>query len=322
LYIAFASIRPGNCSIPRIDQPLAAGLRDWMPFVLSAAITAGVAPLLFIQIVYQYQFYSANLLLWWRWMLVVPVLIVAFYLLYLIKSSRLWGWPHVVRAIVTLGTASCFVFVGFCWTANHLLANSQSSWPEVYATGSLPLMASIVIPRMLVWIGGSFATMSVIAGWQLLPRQSLASEPIFEAEVGMLARLSVGGLAVALLAGIVYIAQADSAVRTLLSGYSFLPYVIGTFAGLILQGIGWGLQWRSKRLHVVGLSSASVGCVISLLATSAIREGVRVQTVDLASIVQRHAAAAQVGGFAVFVIAAIVVGILIGWCIRMVQEHS
>src|SRR5262245_22520401 len=61
-------------------DPLAFPLRDWMPFLLSAAITAGIAPLLFLQILYQRPFYTANLLLFNRWMAILPVLIVAFYL--------------------------------------------------------------------------------------------------------------------------------------------------------------------------------------------------------------------------------------------------
>src|SRR5690606_13473055 len=51
-------------------------LRDWMPFLLGVAITAGVAPLLFVQILYQKNFYTANLLLFNRWMAILPVLIV------------------------------------------------------------------------------------------------------------------------------------------------------------------------------------------------------------------------------------------------------
>ena len=78
LYVAWASLFPGSnrqptnsviLVLPRNERPLALILRDWMPFILSAAITAGVAPLLFIQIVYQRQFYTANLLLSWRWMI-------------------------------------------------------------------------------------------------------------------------------------------------------------------------------------------------------------------------------------------------------------
>ena len=134
LYVAWTTTFPGRGTVSRHDQPIAATLRDWQPFLLSAAITAGVAPLLFIQIVYQKQFYTANLLLWWRWMIVVPVLIVAFYLLYLLKSKLMARWPRAVRSLVAIGTAACFVFVGFCWTANHLLSVNESRWPQVYVT--------------------------------------------------------------------------------------------------------------------------------------------------------------------------------------------
>src|SRR5688572_27202569 len=50
-------------------------IQDWLPFSVGLAITAGVAPLLFLQILYQPLFYTANLLLFHRWMLIVPTLI-------------------------------------------------------------------------------------------------------------------------------------------------------------------------------------------------------------------------------------------------------
>ena len=80
LWLAWATLFPGTESPPRTKQPMARILRDWMPFALSGAITAGVAPLLFVQILYAKQFYTANLLLGWRWMVVIPVLVLAFYL--------------------------------------------------------------------------------------------------------------------------------------------------------------------------------------------------------------------------------------------------
>ena len=66
----------------------------------SAAITAGVAPLLFLQILYQREFYTANLLLFNRWMAILPVLIVGFYSLYLIKGDWLWQQRWPLRAVV------------------------------------------------------------------------------------------------------------------------------------------------------------------------------------------------------------------------------
>ncbi|HEY2760898.1 MAG TPA: hypothetical protein VGI75_09145, partial [Pirellulales bacterium] len=57
LYVAWTLAFPGTGAISRSQRPIAAALRDWMPFALGAAITAGVAPLLFVQILYQREFY-------------------------------------------------------------------------------------------------------------------------------------------------------------------------------------------------------------------------------------------------------------------------
>jgi hypothetical protein len=60
------------------DDPVAAAARDWLPFGLGAAITAGIAPLLMIQVLYQHRMYTATLLLSHRFMAIVPVLIAGF----------------------------------------------------------------------------------------------------------------------------------------------------------------------------------------------------------------------------------------------------
>jgi len=329
LYVAWTTIWPGRDTLARAEQPLAATLRDWMPFLLSAAITVGVAPLLFIQIVYQDQFYTANLLLWWRWMVVVPVLIVAFYLLYLVKSKMLWNWPYPVRMAVTVGTSACFVFVGFCWTANSLLASSGQNWPDVYATGRLPFTTSAMISRMLIWIGGSFATMSAIVGWQLFYLQRRFERQQFSENAGpvadtrgsvpTLARLTGGGLVVALLAGIAYLAQCDAQSRSIVFGSLILPYILLAIVGTVVLGIGWTRQWRSRQFSFVGMMTVTTGVALNLIAAAVIREGLRLRAIDIGTLAQKHADAATVGGFGVFVVAAIIVSVLIAWCIRLVQ---
>jgi len=52
------------------DGPARSGLglilkvvRDWLPAILGLAITTGIAPLLFLQVLYKRHFYTANLLL-------------------------------------------------------------------------------------------------------------------------------------------------------------------------------------------------------------------------------------------------------------------
>ena len=138
-----------------------------MPFALSGAITAGVAPLLFVQILYRQQFYSANLLLGWRWMVVIPVLVIAFYLLYVVKSKVVSQLALPVRLGLSVSVAACFLFVAFCWTANHLLSLDRPSGPRLMVLGDAVRSMRALLLRLLTWVAGTFPTMSILASWQL-----------------------------------------------------------------------------------------------------------------------------------------------------------
>ena len=167
VYLAIAALFRGGAARPRQRTPVAMVLRDWMPFALGIAITAGVAPLLFVQILYKKPFYTANVLLSHRWMAIVPVLIAGFYLLYLIRGRRIDGWPTGVRVLAGLGAFLCFAFTGYSWTENHLLSLDWRSWPDFYAAGKMVYLNVDQVPRFLLWFFGSMPTMCLIVAWQL-----------------------------------------------------------------------------------------------------------------------------------------------------------
>ena len=320
LYVTWTNLFPGRGAVSRAQQPVGATLRDWLPFMLSAAITAGVAPLLFVQIVYQKQFYTANLLLWWRWMIVVPVLIVAFYLSYLLKSKRLQKWPWWSQVAVAAAMAGSFVFVGFCWTANYLLSVAEARWPEVYVTGQLPFSMEIVLPRMLIWISDSFTTMAVVVAWQLYLRQSLRMAEDTSAATRKLALLGWGGLAVVVPSSLVYLMAAGAGTRAAVFQLGVMPYVVLGVLGVVLQIAGWIAQWVPGRLTASGMSLISAGSASTLLGLSFVREAIRTDVVDMSRLFDRHQQAAQVGGFGVFLAFTVLVSAAIGWCFVTVQR--
>src|SRR6476619_5547477 len=91
VFVGYVVIGSGYALV-RPATALGAQVRDRLPFMLGCGITAGVAPLLFIQLLYQRKFYTTNLLLGPRWGAVVPALIVGFYALYLAKASAQLRW--------------------------------------------------------------------------------------------------------------------------------------------------------------------------------------------------------------------------------------
>lgn len=315
---AFAVLRKGDAT-DEAEDPLAAALRDWMPFMLSAAITAGIAPLLFVQILYQVPFYTANLLLFHRWMSILPVLIGGFYLLYLLKSRLLARASFAWRIAVGCGAFACFAFTAWSWTENHLLSLSESAWPGQYVSGNIFYTHPELLPRLLVWFTGAFPTMATIVAWQgwYLERH----------EAGKLrpgnrrcARLALGGLGFAALAAIWYVLSLEASVRALLVAPAGRWYLAIAGAGLAIQSIGWFAARQMETMTANRLFVISAGVVMTIAGTSVLREIRRLAAIDVTRLYDLHADAAKVGGLAVFLVFAALNVALIAWCLIIVRR--
>jgi hypothetical protein len=141
-------------------------LLDWLPFATGLAITAGVAPLLFVQMLYGREFATANLLLSHRWMAILPVLIICFYLLYLQKSGWIGRRPWVWRPVVAVAVCAGFLFIALGWTENHLLMLDRAAWPGLYASGGLRYDSPGLLPRLAVWFFLAFPSLAIELAWQ------------------------------------------------------------------------------------------------------------------------------------------------------------
>lgn len=328
LWLLWATSFPGAASTARADQPLAGILRDWMPFVLSAAVTAAVAPLLFVQIVYRQQFYTANLLLGWRWMMVVPVLIAAFYLLYLLKSRTLSSLHRVWSIGISLSAAVCFVFVAFCWTTNHLLSIDGDQWGTAWQTGTVVRSVPTLVIRLMLWIAGAFAVMPVLAAWQLAFRQADASgfgASSVSVEVVRLGRVTLTACGTAIVLGFGYGTLLSAEEQTDLTGAAGWPWLVITAAAIVAQVFGWSLMWRARQLSIRSLLIVSSGCGVMLLGTAVLRELIRFGQIRQEAVIANAEAAAEVGGLLVFLLFALINTALIVLCVRIVRrsgDHS
>lgn len=324
LYLAWANLMPG-AGVPRIRQPLAIVLRDWLPFMLSAAITAGVAPLLFVQIIYRPHFYTANLLLSWRWMVVIPVLTAGFYLLYVVKNRTVADWSLARRAVLGAGTAACFLFIAFCWTANHLLSIDQAQWPDAYASVRFVASPADLILRLSTWIAGTFPVMSVLAGWQLTyyRKWRQTDAVLCDADFRRLATLSLAALLISGLTAAVSVSRLPDHVTGFIFGPAGFLWLAVAVVGMVLQAAGWTMWLRGDSRNPMLLMMGSAGAVIMLVGTAVLREIVRAAQVGQESSGSGMIAASEVEGFGVFLLFAVINTGLIVLCVRVVwsQRH-
>ena len=140
-----------------------------MPTVVAAAITLGVAPLLFVQALYGRLFFTSAVLMAWIWFAVVPLVMLAYYGAYTIAFRREGRALTVVAVFVAL----IFVGVAFIYSNNMSLMLRPDRFAALYnADGrGLHLNATdpTLVPRYLhmlfgaIAVGGMFAMLFGVA---------------------------------------------------------------------------------------------------------------------------------------------------------------
>ncbi|HAI10883.1 MAG TPA: hypothetical protein DCM28_04220 [Phycisphaerales bacterium] len=287
---------------------LALMLRDWMPFAIGVAITAGVAPLLFIQILYQKAFYTANLLLFHRWMIILPILIVGFYLAYLLKTKMVANWPYIVRVLLGLASFACFAFIAYSWTENYLLSmETQQQWSEFYGSDAIVYQNKAILPRLGVWFLGAFATMSMLVGWQLWYKGQ-------HQNVKLVSIIAIVGLLASGACGFVYKGMVSDHFP---SG----PFLyIGIACGGV-QLLLWLAQLTRPKFSGMLLSLLSVFCPLAIIAMTVVREKVRLAAIDLEPLYPLHKQAMGIAGIVCFLFFFILNAGLILYCFRLVKKN-
>jgi hypothetical protein len=131
------------------------------PVAISFTITTGVAVLLFVQVMYGHFFYAANILLGWRWLLVVVYLPLGFYGVYVLRRCvRGERWTRGM--LVLAGIAVLFMLIALEFTNNSVLMLVPSAWADV-RSGTAPPRSShaMWLPRLLHTLVGALAVSGI-----------------------------------------------------------------------------------------------------------------------------------------------------------------
>lgn len=132
----------------------------------SLAVVLGVAPLLLLNVLYTVYFYSANAMTGIAWIAVIPLVTMAFLLLYLHKYS----WQRMARhkgIHLMMIAAACLIFLAIplVFLTNINLMLFPERWADVKGFLSA-LMLPNVLPRYLHFIAASMAVTSLfLVGW-------------------------------------------------------------------------------------------------------------------------------------------------------------
>ncbi|MEF2230812.1 MAG: hypothetical protein V3571_07775 [Pseudodesulfovibrio sp.] len=163
VHILFMNALVGSAAIGlfrslRGDRDLARAVGDKAPPLLALTINFGVAPLLFLQVLYGHFDYVSSVLMGGWWLAVIPVLMVAYYGYYAHKFgyASLTPGKRTALLVVSLG---CLLYTGFMLTNNMTLMLLPGTWTEYFTRdgGYLNLSDPTLTPRFLHFMIGALA---------------------------------------------------------------------------------------------------------------------------------------------------------------------
>ena len=203
-----------------------------LPLVIAFVVNLGVAPLLFLQVLYGNFAYTSSIIMGLFWISIIPVLIIAYYGAYLydFRFSQLGKFGLLIGIIVF----GLLLIIGYFFSNNMLLM----SLPE----------------KFKYYFNHMDGTMLVSGNAQFLPRYLHM----------MVGALAVGGLFVALLGKIKAIEDPGLAEHACKVG-------MGTFAWLSIVNAGMGIWYlltiekETMMLFMGGNLLATVCFILALL---------------------------------------------------------
>lgn len=144
-------------------RPAYAGLANQitglLPLAMPMAITMGVAPLLFVQLLYGTFFYPSTVIIGWPWLSVVALILLAYTGMYAAAwtGRRLLPW----RVWIMAGVALMIGAVAYIFTREMTLMLEPGTWMRLYAADpaglSLPPGGLEPLPRFLHALAAAFA---------------------------------------------------------------------------------------------------------------------------------------------------------------------
>ena len=112
-------------------DPAVVSIIKLLPSMMAATVSLGVAPLLFVQLVYYQQVYSASIVSAWIWISIFGAVIIGYYLLY---GAAFTGEKKPGRLPLYLGIAAVlFACVSFVYSTVFSMAERPDLYQALYA---------------------------------------------------------------------------------------------------------------------------------------------------------------------------------------------
>lgn len=331
LHLLFVNLTLGGTLLAAIAHSLSGGRSDDPRGVLakrmmavnsygiSLTITTGIAPLLFIQLLYHQFFYAGTILIGGMWFSLLILLIVGYYSAYLYKfrgapargsGGGIWLWS----------SALLFLAIGAIQVAVHLIHVQPGSWEAVSANPWVVLADPTFVPRFLHYVLAGIAFSGLVMAWWAVRQAGQGIEPELNRKIATfgwkfalwttVAQVVDGFLLLILLPQEVMIGLMRGGAATM------IPLTVG-----IVLAVGL-LVMLSRTMNPADHPALLTGVLGSMTATIAVmtitRHQIRALYLDPYVDLSEFAIRSQWGNFILFALLLLVTLATVAWMVRKV----
>jgi hypothetical protein len=239
-----------------------------LPPVTAFTITLGVAPLLFLQLVYGQLFYTSSDFMAWYWLAVVLLVLLGYYGVYWYQMGQEEAGPRAARVVVA--TAILFLTVAFIFVQNMTSMLRPLEFYDLFRSGrvgsSFGPVTFLTVARWAHFVVAAVAVAGL--GVALLSRRWVAESPDLAAwgrRYGL--AWFMGGTTLQFLVGLWFLFGLPAEVRQEL--------VAGKLSVIVLL-LGVGLALLALLLVVKGLPASAAALVGAVSMMAILRHLVRV----------------------------------------------
>jgi hypothetical protein len=289
-----------------------------LPVALAATVTLGVAPLLFVQVLYGRVFFTSSILMGWYWLGLVPLVVAGYYGAYL-RAFRSDA-PGRAGAWTSAAVAAVFAAAAFVQVTNVTRALRPDTFAAAYAAEprgiSLNLDDPSFWPRYLHLVLASVAVAALAMAVFGVARRR-ADPELARWAVRRGAALFAATTAANLFVGLLFLIALPRPVLIRLVGGDVWSMTL--LAGGIVLAValaGAAVLALSARNPFAGTAPVAGLLLATLAAMLLLRDDVRRLVLRQAGIEATSRVAAQWGPFAVFAVCLLAAVAAIAWMVR------
>jgi hypothetical protein len=155
-----------------LENRLHGSIADKLPTTFALGVNMGVAPLLFLQVIYGHLFYASSVLLAVYWILVIPLIILAYYGAYI--HIRKYASATLLSKMAIWISAIILLYIGFVFVNNMSLMTQPDRWVTYFENRDGTILNwgdPTLIPRYLHFVAASVAVSGLFMAMVWTSRQ-------------------------------------------------------------------------------------------------------------------------------------------------------